>query len=96
MVRTGSPSRAARASDARHPHHRAVVVDELADDADRREAGEPAQVDGRLGVAGPGEHAAVPRPQRHDVAGSAQVGCRRVRVASTPPCGRGRRRRCRS
>ena len=28
--------------DSRHPGHRAVVLDELADDADRREAGEPA------------------------------------------------------
>ena len=83
MASTGSPSRAARASDARHPGHRAVVLDELADDADRREAGEPAQVDGGLGVAGPHEHAAGARPQRHEVAGSAQVGCRRAGSAST-------------
>ena len=32
---------------------RAVVVEDLADHRDRRQAGEPGEVDGRLGVAAP-------------------------------------------
>ena len=44
--------------DLRPDHHRAVVVGEFADDRHRRQAGEPAQIDRRLGVAGAHQHAA--------------------------------------
>ncbi len=49
-------------------HHRAVVIGEFADDADRRQAGEPAQIDRRLGVAGAHQHAAVLGDERKDMA----------------------------
>jgi len=51
-----------------HARHRPVLVHDLADDAGRNEPGEPGEVDRRLGLAGPDEHAAVPRAQRKDVA----------------------------
>ena len=56
-----------------HPRHRAVVVDDLAEHAGRVQPGHAGQVDGRLGVAGPLEHAAVGVAQREDVAGPGQV-----------------------
>ena len=64
------------------PGHAVVVLlaDDLADDADRPQPGEAAQVDRRLGVAGAAQHAAVERAQRVDVAGPGQVVRRRRRV----------------
>ena len=47
--------------------HRPVVVHDLADDAARLEAGEPCEVDGRLGLAGALENAAGPGAERLDV-----------------------------
>ena len=47
----------------------AVLGHDLADHAGRVEAGEPGDVDRRLGMAGADEHAAVARDQREDVAG---------------------------
>src|SRR3954470_12672968 len=61
-------------------HHRAVVVDELADDADRRQAREPSQVDSRLRVPRPRQHAALAGAQRQDVPGADEVPGRRVAV----------------
>src|SRR5262249_51179408 len=57
----------------RQPGHRAVVVHHLREHARGREAGEAGEVDGRLGVAGPLEHAAFPVPQREDVAGASEI-----------------------
>ena len=59
--------------DLRPDHHRAVVVGEFADHRRRTLAGEPAQVDRRLGVAGAHQHAAFARDQREDVAGADEV-----------------------
>ena len=56
-----------------HPRHRAVVVDDLAQHPGGVEPGEPGQIDGGLGVAGPLEHAARPGAQREDVTGPGQV-----------------------
>ena len=55
--------------------HRAFVLlaDDLADRARRLQTGQPGQVDGGLGVAGPAQHTAVLRAQRHDVAGPGEV-----------------------
>ena len=53
-------------------HHRAVVVDELGDDGDRLQAGEPGEFDARLGVAGSLAHPAVLRDEREDVPGSGE------------------------
>ena len=53
---------------------RAVVVDQLGEHADRLEAGQPAEIDRRLGVAGAHEHAAVAGDQRKDVAGADEIG----------------------
>ncbi len=49
--------------------HRAVVVDHLDQHPGRSEPGEPGQVDRRLGVAAPRQHAALVVAQREDVAG---------------------------
>ena len=49
--------------------HRAVVVDDLDQDADRGQPRQPGQVDGRLGVAAPAEHAALAVAQREHVPG---------------------------
>ncbi len=54
--------------DLRPAHHGAVVVDEFADDADRLEVRQPAQIDRGLGMAGAHQHAAVLGDQREDVA----------------------------
>ena len=62
------------------PGHRPVLVHDLADHAGRDQAGEPRQVDARLGVAGALERPAVLRLQREDVAGDVQVVGAGVRV----------------
>ena len=49
------------------------AVEDLAEDAGRLQAGEPGEVDRRLGVAGPAEDAPFPRDQREQVAGPDQV-----------------------
>ena len=69
-VVTGRPSRSPSSMSAGQAHHLAVVVDDLADDADGGESGELHEVDRRLGVAVALAHAAVDRAQRQDVAGS--------------------------
>jgi len=53
--------------------HRAVVVDQLAQHACGRQAGERHQIDGRLRVAGALQHAARTGAQREDVAGLHQL-----------------------
>ena len=58
----------------RHPRHRAVVVHDFADDAGRIEAGDAREIDGRLGLPGAHEHAAVARLERKHVAGPREVG----------------------
>ena len=50
-----------------------LLVDHLAQHAGRVEPGHAGQVDGRLGVAGALEHAALAVAQREDVAGAGQV-----------------------
>ena len=50
-----------------HPRHRAVVVHDLADHAGGREPGQPGEVDRRLGLPHPLEHAVAARPQREHV-----------------------------
>ena len=72
------------ALDLRPDHHGAVVVGEFADDRDGRQAREPAQVDGGFGVTGAGQHTAVARDQREDVAGAHEVGRAHVAVRQGP------------
>ena len=48
-----------------------VLADDLAQHADRRAAGHPGEVDGRLGVPGPLQHAALAGLEREDVARAA-------------------------
>ncbi len=55
------------------PRHGAVVVHDLADHAGGVEAGEPCDVDRRLGVAGADENAAVAGHQGKDMAGRDDV-----------------------
>jgi hypothetical protein len=56
-----------------HAGHLAVVLDDLADHAGGAQAGQPAQVDDALGLAGAHQHAAFARAQREDVAGAGQI-----------------------
>ena len=65
---------------ARQPHHRAVVVHDLADHAARIEPGEPREVDRGFGLSGAHEHAAFARAQRKGVARAQEVGRRRVGI----------------
>src|SRR5690606_16883393 len=65
-------------ADVGQAHHRAVVVHELRDRRGRLEAREPAEVDGRFGVTGPPQHAAVTGAQWADVAWPGEVGGPRV------------------
>ena len=50
------------------PRHRAVGVEDLADDPGRDQPGEPGEVHAGLGLPHPLQHAAGPRAQREDVA----------------------------
>ena len=59
--------------DLRPHHHRAVVIGQFADHADRRQAGEFAQIDGGLGMAGAHQHAALARHQRKHMAGTHEI-----------------------
>ena len=61
------------AAQLREAGHCAVVVHDLADDAHRPAAGEPGEIDCRLGVAGALEDAAGLGAQREDVAGLHEV-----------------------
>ena len=56
-----------------HPGHGAVVVHDFADHAGGIEPGDARQVDRRLGLARPHEHAAGSRPQGKHVPGARQV-----------------------
>ena len=62
-----------KGGELRAAHHRAVVVHQFGKHADRRQAGEPAQVDAGFGVTGAHQHAAFLRHQRKDVAGPHEI-----------------------
>src|SRR5439155_2484466 len=53
----------------RHPRHRSIRVRDLADDPYRGQHGEPAEIDGGLGLPGAYEDASVTRLKREDVPG---------------------------
>ena len=61
-------------------HHGAVVVHQLRQHADRRQAGEPAEIDAGFGVARAHEHAAFLGDQREHVAGPHEIGGAAVAV----------------
>ncbi len=69
-----------KVDDLRAARDGAVVVDEFADDADRRQAGEPAEIDGRFRMAGAHQHAAFAGDQREDVAGTDEIGGADIRI----------------
>ena len=54
--------------------HRAVVVHEFGQHADRRQTGEPAQIDAGLGMARPHQHAACLRHQRKHMSRPHEIG----------------------
>ena len=56
-----------------HPGHGAVGLGDLADHSGRKQPGGPGQVDGRLGLPGPHQHAAVAGPQREDMTRPGEV-----------------------
>ena len=64
----------------RQARHGAVGIGDLADDADRLKAREPAEVHRRLGLARADEHAALARAQGEDVAGLDEIGRPALRV----------------
>ena len=74
----------AEPDEIRHPGHGPVVLDDLAQHAGRVAPGHAGQVDGRLGVAGPLQHAALGVAQRKDVAGPGQIARSGGRIAQGP------------
>jgi hypothetical protein len=68
-------------------HDRAVVVHQLADDADRRQPTQLAQIDRGLGVARAQQHPAVARDQRKDVAGPGKIVGAGIRVGQGAAAG---------
>src|SRR5690606_35105258 len=56
-----------KALEFRTPHHATVVVDQLAEDADRLQPRQPRQVYSRFRMAGPAQDAAVLGAQREDM-----------------------------
>ena len=82
----------------RRPHHRPVFGHDLAADAALRHARQPQQVDCRLRVAVPHEHAAVTGDQRENMARPSQVsgfrGCVRAFHHRQGALVRGNARRC--
>ena len=74
------PVRRCEGGDLRPAHHRAVVIDQFGDDADRRQAGKLAEIDRGFGVAGAHQHAAFARNQRKDMAGAQEIRCSDIAV----------------
>ena len=63
-----------------HTRHAAVLVAYLAEHAALAQAGEPAEVDGSLGVPVAREHAPLARSQREDVPGTVEIARHRRRA----------------
>ncbi len=59
--------------DIRPTHHGAVVLHQFGQDADRRQSGEPAEIDAGLGMARAHQHAALARDQRKHMAGPDEI-----------------------
>jgi hypothetical protein len=55
-------------------HHRAIVADKFANDADGRQPCQFAEVDGRFGMTGPHQHAAFAGDERENVARADEIG----------------------
>ena len=70
----------ANAVDLRPAHHGAVVVHQFGQHADRRQLGEPAEIDAGFGMAGAHQHAAFLGDQRKDVARPHEIGGAAVAV----------------
>ena len=67
-------------SDLRAARDRAVVVDQFADDADRRQAGELAEIDGGFRMTRAHQHAAFAGDQRENMAGTREIGRADIRI----------------
>ena len=76
--------RSAKAAMSCSAHDRAVIIHQLGKHADRRQTGEPAEIDARFGVTGAHEHAAVLGHQRKDVAGPHEVARAHIAVGERP------------
>ena len=64
----------------------AVVVDQLGENADRGQAGQPAEIDRGLGVTGTHEDAAVAGDQREDVAGPDKIRSAGIGIGEAADC----------
>ena len=71
---------AGEGDDLRPALDRAVVIDELADDAGRMQAGEPGEIDRRLGMARAHQDAARFGDERKHMAGAHEVGGMHIAV----------------
>ncbi len=65
-------------------HHRAIVVHQFADDADRRQVAQLAEIDRGFGMTRTQQHPAVARDQREDVAGTRKVAGARIGIGQRP------------
>src|SRR3546814_11228007 len=65
--------RPGKRDEVRKARHGAVLIHDLADHARGVEAGEPGDIDCRLGVAGANKHAAILGDEREDMAGRNDV-----------------------
>ncbi len=63
-----------------HARHAAIGLGDLADHAGRIQPRRPRQIDRRLGLPGPHQHATVAGPERQHVAGAGQIGRPGLRV----------------
>ena len=68
-------------------HDRAVVVHQLADDADRRQAAQFAEIDRGLGMARAQQHAAVARDQRKHMTGPREIAGAGIRIGQRAAAG---------
>ena len=70
--------------DLRAAHHRAVVIDQFANDADRLEPRELAEIDRGFGMAGAHQHPALSRDQRKDMPGPDEIVGAGIAIGETP------------
>jgi hypothetical protein len=73
LAADAQPMRARKFFQLRLTGHAAVIIDDFANHAHRRQAGQPAEIDGRFRMTGAVEYAATARNQREQVPGTDKI-----------------------